>query len=161
MLNGFNRNINIFKKTIQFFARSISLTASKTAHTEHHHTRERHEPSMESDFSEACKRLFVDVAAWDPYMGSEGDEFQLCLQLLPEQERTAVMRYAREDDKKRMLVSRLLQRHCISSTLGTRWTNIVIKRTKGQKPFVAEHSGKFPNFNYNVSHDGTSVCCCC
>eukprot|EP00959_Pyramimonas_sp_CCMP1952_P333806 6990572-Pyramimonas_sp.AAC.2 len=41
------------------------------------------------------------------------------------------------DDKKRAIVSRLLQRRCVEENMGISWEDINIKRTKGRKPFLA------------------------
>ena len=61
-----------------------------------------------------------------------------------------------KDDQKRALVSRLLQRQCVSAAMSLSWESVQIKRTKGRKPFVMnktmDRSGA-PNFNFNVSHE--------
>lgn len=61
-----------------------------------------------------------------------------------------------KDDQKRALVSRLLQRQCVSAAMSLAWESVQIKRTKGRKPFVMnkglDRSGA-PNFNFNVSHE--------
>lgn len=100
-------------------------------------------------------RVYFDISKWRPMMGFEGEEFLFCLAQLPIHEQQSVTRFLREEDKKRALLSRLLQRHCTSTVLGVPWGDIVIKRTKGQKPFVASHDTKYCNFNFNVSHEGT------
>ena len=48
------------------------------------------------------------------------------------------------EDKQRALVSRLLQRKCAETCLGLRWDEILIKRTKGKKPFVASGVSERP-----------------
>ena len=105
-------------------------------------------------------RCFVDISKWNPYQAFEGEEVQFCLQLLPKSEQQSVLRFVREDDKKRALVSRLLQRFCIQTVLRIPWPSIQIERTKGQKPFLVSHDGTCPNFNYNVSHEGLSTSLC-
>ena len=61
-----------------------------------------------------------------------------------------------KDDQKRALVSRLLQRQCVSEAMSLSWQSVQIKRTKGRKPFVMNKSmdrSGAPNFNFNVSHE--------
>eukprot|EP00775_Hariotina_reticulata_P013351 gene13351-13479_t len=73
-----------------------------------------------------------------------------------EAERNEVLYFRHYEDQKRAMVSRLLQRACVMQALGEPWDQIVIKRTKGKKPFYAGHIARdhAPNFNYNVSHEG-------
>ena len=64
-----------------------------------------------------------------------------------------------KEDQKRALVSRLLQRQCVSAAMGIAWESVLIKRTKGRKPFATNKGldrSQAPNFNFNVSHE---VCC--
>lgn len=60
------------------------------------------------------------------------------------------------EDRKRRLISQLLQRKCISTALQIPWSQIRIRKTKGKKPWVlcdgVEKDGA-PNFNFNVSHE--------
>ena len=60
-----------------------------------------------------------------------------------------------KDDQKRALLSRLLQRRCISVALGVPWDRVCIKRTKAKKPFAVSVAARphAPNFNFNVSHE--------
>ena len=61
-----------------------------------------------------------------------------------------------KEDQKRALVSRLLQRQCVSTAMGLTWESVQIKRTKGRKPFVMNRGmdrSQAPNFNFNVSHE--------
>ena len=64
-----------------------------------------------------------------------------------------------QDDRKRALLSQLLQRKCITTALGVHWSHVEIRRTKGKKPWVVcddvekDHA---PNFNFNVSHEVSS-----
>ena len=50
---------------------------------------------------------------------------------------------------------RLLQRKCVSHVLGVKHEDVIIRRTKGRKPFAAGGPPRphAPNFNYNVSHE--------
>jgi len=60
-----------------------------------------------------------------------------------------------KDDQKRALLSRLLQRRCVSVALGLPWGRVHLKRTKAKKPFAAGAPARphAPNFNFNVSHE--------
>ena len=61
-----------------------------------------------------------------------------------------------KEDQKRALVSRLMQRQCVAVALGIPWEKVLIKRTKGRKPFVINKGldkTHAPNFNFNVSHE--------
>lgn len=60
------------------------------------------------------------------------------------------------EDRKRRLVSQLLQRKCISTALQIPWGQIRIRKTKGKKPWVlceGVDKDDAPNFNFNVSHE--------
>ena len=50
---------------------------------------------------------------------------------------------------------RLLQRKCVSEVLGVQHADVIIKRTKGRKPFAAGGPPlpNAPNFNFNISHE--------
>jgi len=100
-------------------------------------------------------RWAVNTTNWDP----KDKEWDFLLGLLPESERTPVMRFKFMDDKKRAIVSRLLQRRCVEENIGILWEDIDIKRTKGRKPFLATKTNctYAPNFNFNVSHEGDYV----
>lgn len=100
-------------------------------------------------------RWLVDVHDWDP----SALELKYLLHLLPQDEQQQCNVYRQLEDRKRALVSRLLQRSCASLVTGLDWDDIVIKRTKGRKPYIANRrfSGAAQNFNYNVSHEGRYV----
>lgn len=76
-------------------------------------------------------------------------------------ERQKVGRFKREDDRKRALVSRILQRCACEHAVGVRVENAQLMRTKGSKPFLANppepRPPDIPNFNFNVSHEGSYV----
>ena len=109
-------------------------------------------------------RWIVNVATWRP----ADAEFEFILTLLPSHERDAVRRFRRFDDRKRAVVSRLMQRACIMRACETssegrwrraRFDSLDVRRTKGSKPFHGARLGltHAPNFNYNVSHEGDYV----
>eukprot|EP00051_Salpingoeca_urceolata_P012270 m.152168 g.152168 ORF g.152168 m.152168 type:complete len:316 (-) comp17434_c0_seq2:2150-3097(-) len=107
-----------------------------------------------------CLRLVVDIhtVLADPVTADA--EYNFLCSLLPEHSQEKVGRFVQFADRKRALVSRLLQRHCASSVLGASFLDVPIERTKGGKPYVPNtvpRPGHCPNFNYNVSHEGQYV----
>ena len=99
-------------------------------------------------------RWAVDISQWEP--GS--DVWQFLLALLPQVESAAVARFHHRVDRKRALVSRLLQRRCVASARDIADERVVIARTKGGKPFDATpRDSNGDNFNFNVSHEGHLV----
>ncbi|XP_065869901.1 uncharacterized protein [Euphorbia lathyris] len=101
------------------------------------------------------QRWIVDISKWDPSIL----HFSSFLSLLPQHEHSSVTRYVRIEDKKRALVSRLLQYAIVHEVLGIPYDEIVIKRTIEGKPYLDSAKGfpDFPNFNFNVSHHGDFV----
>ena len=103
-------------------------------------------------------RWIVDISTWEP-----GDaEWQLLLSALPEAESSKVMRFVQVADRKRALVSRLLQRRVCHEATGCAYADVKIERTKGGKPYMANKPAaaamtSAPNFNFNVSHEGMFV----
>ena len=55
----------------------------------------------------------------------------------------------------RIAACRLLQRKCVAEVLGVQHADVIIKRTKGGKPFAAGGPPRphAPNFNFNISHE--------
>ena len=114
--------------------------------------------------SQARLRWAVNIAKWHPEGDHEGAEFQFLLHLLPANEREDCLKMRFMPDKKRAIVSRLLQRAACAHVTSIPFERIVIKRTKGRKPFLADISEAqpprlphAPNFNFNVSHEGDFV----
>jgi hypothetical protein len=116
-------------------------------------------------------RWAVEIETWHP----GACEWRFLNALLPTVEQTAIAKYRFPVDRRRALVSRLLQRRCVAHALGIPDERVVIARTKGNKPFDATHvlgqeetpqqqppqpqppQQKPPqrgNFNFNVSHEG-------
>jgi len=112
-----------------------------------------------ADEEESCLQIrwAVDTAEWDP----QEAEWEVLLRTLPEEEATRVMKFHFRDDQKRALVSRLLQRHACARYLSLPHGEVQILRTKGRKPYLASpHSSPLeeaPNWNFNVSHEGSFV----
>ena len=70
-------------------------------------------------------------------------------------ERDRVLEFKFEADRRRALLARLLARRCCARALGAPAT---IARTAGGKPFAAAGGARpFPNFNFNISHEGDFV----
>jgi 4'-phosphopantetheinyl transferase len=99
----------------------------------------------------AVCRWAVKVDNWHPEQG----EWNFLLRLLSSEVRAEVQRYKFEADQRRCLVSKLLQRKCVRDVCSVPLSEINIQRTKGGKPFCANHSHPIaaPNFNFNVSHE--------
>eukprot|EP00667_Euglena_gracilis_P015605 EG_transcript_16237 len=100
-------------------------------------------------------RWAVRSGAWQPGEA----EWRFLLGRLPEPEQAHVQRFKFEEDRKRALLSRLLQRAAVCAAVGLPYDTVVLRRTKGNKPFLAvPHSRPdAPNFNFNVSHEGDYV----
>lgn len=100
-------------------------------------------------------RWAVDIARWKP----SPSELAFLLSLLPEHEQVEATRFKFEADRKRHLVSRLLGRAAASAALSLRHSEVLIKRTRGGKPYVANElaPGQKPvgaaNYNYSISHE--------
>lgn len=107
--------------------------------------------------------------------GTELWKFLLEKLIQEKEERETVTRYVRDEDQVRALISRLLARRVCGLALRVGHDSVQISRTKGKKPFVTEDTKAispvcktaFPNFNFNVSHEGRYVvlasepCCVC
>ena len=126
----------------------------------------------------ACLRWAVDVSRWQPEGGSDGQEWCFLEALLSAEERAKARRFVRLDDRKRSLVSALLQRASCARVHGARLQDVELRRTKGGKPFLAggasrdarpsppaqpaaplaaQRPPRAPNWNFNVSHEGDFV----
>ena len=105
-------------------------------------------------------RWAVNTERWSPSGDHEGAEFGFLLSLLPRHEREECLKFVHMPDKKRALVSRLLQRAACARVTSAPHASIEIRRTKGRKPFLASplpDPALAPNFNFNVSHEGDFV----
>ncbi|PON33074.1 4'-phosphopantetheinyl transferase superfamily [Parasponia andersonii] len=101
------------------------------------------------------QRWAVDISKWDP----TPQDFSFVLSLLPLHHHTSITRFVRMEDRKRALVSRLLQYALVHEVLGIPYDEIVIKRTPEGKPYLeyGKVVTEFPNFNFNASHHGDYV----
>ncbi|CAM6129897.1 unnamed protein product [Calypogeia fissa] len=101
------------------------------------------------------QRWAVNIRTWTP---SES-LFSAFVDLLPLYERPLVLRYIKFEDRKRALVSRLLQRKLVHTLLKIAYDDIRIERTREGKPYLANRTDNspFPNLNFNVAHHGNYV----
>ena len=104
--------------------------------------------------------VVTDDATWDP----QDAEWRLLIGTLPAEDQEKVMKFRFRADQKRALVSRLLQRRACFEATGVKMEDVVIKRTKGSKPYMANKpngadapAALGPNWNFNVSHEGNFV----
>ena len=72
-----------------------------------------------------------------------------------ERERARVLAFAKLDDQKRALISRVLVRRCARIGLGSAYEGVT--RTARGKPYAVGTSTTHANFNFSVSHDGDFV----
>ncbi|XP_052136141.1 uncharacterized protein LOC127754606 isoform X3 [Oryza glaberrima] len=99
-------------------------------------------------------RWLVDVGRWRPSPA----EFQAAAAaLLPPHDLPAIHRFVREDDRKRALVSRLLQYSLVHHALGMPFHQIRINRTLEGKPYLQNKNANLPGFNFSTSHQGEYV----
>uniref|UniRef100_A0A0E0MC66 non-specific serine/threonine protein kinase n=1 Tax=Oryza punctata TaxID=4537 RepID=A0A0E0MC66_ORYPU len=105
-------------------------------------------------------RWLVDVGRWLPSPA----EFQAAAALLPPHDRPAIHRFVREDDRKRALVSRLLQYSLVHHALGIPLHQIRINRTLEGKSCLTlqrllqqNENVTVPGFNFSTSHQGDYV----
>ncbi|CAM0874389.1 unnamed protein product [Alopecurus aequalis] len=101
----------------------------------------------------ARRRWLVDVARWRPSPA----QFQAAAALLPTHHRPAIARFVKEEDRKRALLSRLLQYSLVHHVLGIPFDQIDICRTIEGKPYLENETPGFRNFNFNTSHQGDYV----
>uniref|UniRef100_A0ACD6A529 Uncharacterized protein n=1 Tax=Avena sativa TaxID=4498 RepID=A0ACD6A529_AVESA len=101
----------------------------------------------------ARRRWLVDVARWCPSPA----QFQAAAALLPPKHHPAIARFVREEDRKRALLSRLLQYSLVHHVLGIPFHQIDICRTIEGKPYLENETLAFRNFNFNTSHQGDYV----
>uniref|UniRef100_A0A1D1ZFA5 holo-[acyl-carrier-protein] synthase n=1 Tax=Anthurium amnicola TaxID=1678845 RepID=A0A1D1ZFA5_9ARAE len=105
----------------------------------------------------AVRRWLVDISQWDP----SPEQFSFFVSLLPKYEQSAITRFIKLDDRKRALVSRLLQYSLVHEVLDMPYDEINIRRTIEGKPYLLQNNCRqnirYPNFNFNVSHSGNYV----
>jgi hypothetical protein len=82
----------------------------------------------------------------------------LCLSQLSEQDKSKVLSFLFKEDKKRSLLSILLQHTLVRHHLGITEDDYKIERTPENKPYASPHKKRIDSWNYNVSHHGKFVC---
>ncbi|CAJ1967798.1 unnamed protein product [Sphenostylis stenocarpa] len=102
---------------------------------------------------EGVRRWVINLSKWDPHPS----DFSFALSLLPSHDHSSITRFVKLADRKRALVSRMLQYVLVHDVLQIPFPDIVIKRTLEGKPYLDHDSRRFPNFNFNVSHHGDYV----
>uniref|UniRef100_A0A1D1XCR8 holo-[acyl-carrier-protein] synthase n=1 Tax=Anthurium amnicola TaxID=1678845 RepID=A0A1D1XCR8_9ARAE len=80
----------------------------------------------------AVRRWLVDISQWDP----SPEQFSFFVSLLPKYEQSAITRFIKLDDRKRALVSRLLQYSLVHEVLDMPYDEINIRRTIEGKPYL-------------------------
>ncbi|GJN28384.1 hypothetical protein PR202_gb16497 [Eleusine coracana subsp. coracana] len=109
---------------------------------------------MVEESESGVRRWLVDITRWRPSPA----EFDAATSLLPPHERPAIARFVREDDRKRALVSRLLQYSLVHQVLGVPFHQISIRCTTEGKPYLPHDQDEtFPNFSFSTSHQGDYV----
>ncbi|PIA57808.1 hypothetical protein AQUCO_00500035v1 [Aquilegia coerulea] len=102
------------------------------------------------------ERWLVDISQWNP----SHEEFSFILSILPLHEHSSIIRFVQLKDRKRALISRLLQYVLVHEVIKIPFDEIFIKRTIEGKPYLEktnEFKSDFVNFNFNISHDGDYV----
>ncbi|XP_016552178.2 L-aminoadipate-semialdehyde dehydrogenase-phosphopantetheinyl transferase isoform X2 [Capsicum annuum] len=78
------------------------------------------------------QRWIVDISEWNPCIHC----FSFAMSFLPQHEHNSITRFFKMEDRKRALVSRLLQYALIHQVLGISYNEIVIRRTAEGKPYL-------------------------
>ncbi|KAF5175512.1 L-aminoadipate-semialdehyde dehydrogenase-phosphopantetheinyl transferase [Thalictrum thalictroides] len=102
------------------------------------------------------ERWLVDISQWNP----SHEEFSFILSILPLDEHSSITRFVQLKDRKRALISRLLQYALVHQVTKIPFNEISIKRTIEDKPYLENLNNitlGFANFNFNTSHDGDYV----
>ncbi|KAK1421193.1 hypothetical protein QVD17_23356 [Tagetes erecta] len=108
----------------------------------------------EMEIEDGVQRWLVNTSNWDP----SPHQFSIAMSVIPQQQHSSITRFVKIEDRKRALVSRLLQYALVHQLIGIPFHEIAINRTAQGKPYLEKHQNvKFPNFNFNVSHHGDYV----
>ncbi|PIM99831.1 Holo-[acyl-carrier-protein] synthase [Handroanthus impetiginosus] len=110
---------------------------------------------QQMELEKGVQRWVVDISNWKP----SPSHFSFAMSCLPQHEHPSITRFVKLEDRKRALVSRLLQCALVHQVLGIPFDEIIIQRTPEGKPFLVcdNVKSRFPNFNFNVSHHGDYV----
>ncbi|XP_016499844.2 uncharacterized protein LOC107818355 [Nicotiana tabacum] len=107
------------------------------------------------ELEKGVQRWAVDISEWNP----SPHHFSFAMSFLPQHEHPSITRFFKMEDRKRALVSRLLQYALVHQVLGIPYNEIVIRRTAEGKPYLEcdKPNLELPNFNFNASHHGDFV----
>ncbi|OIT28853.1 PREDICTED: L-aminoadipate-semialdehyde dehydrogenase-phosphopantetheinyl transferase-like [Nicotiana attenuata] len=107
------------------------------------------------ELEKGVQRWAVDISEWNP----SPHYFSFAMSFLPQHEHSSITRFFKIEDRKRALVSRLLQYAVVHQVLGIPYNEIVIRRTAEGKPYLEcdKPNLELPNFNFNASHHGDFV----
>ena len=86
-----------------------------------------------------------------------GEAAQQALKLLPQGERSKVLKFYRHTDAKLCLGSCLLKRRAISEACGVSWGAVAISEDRNRKPCYNPKNLEDRTLQFNVSHHGTLV----
>ncbi|XP_063807636.1 L-aminoadipate-semialdehyde dehydrogenase-phosphopantetheinyl transferase isoform X2 [Pseudophryne corroboree] len=82
-------------------------------------------------------------------------EWLLCARCVQPEEKQRIGQFMFTRDAKAAMAGRLLIRKLIAEKLTIPWNKILLERTAKGKPFLANDiAPQYPNFNFNVSHQG-------
>nr|XP_033804770.1 L-aminoadipate-semialdehyde dehydrogenase-phosphopantetheinyl transferase [Geotrypetes seraphini] len=82
-------------------------------------------------------------------------EWLLAARCVQPEEKTRIGQFVFARDAKAAMAGRLLIRKLIADKLQIPWNEILLQRTSKGKPFLVHDISKtYPNFNFNVSHQG-------
>lgn len=94
--------------------------------------------------------------------GIDAAQLDYLLHLCPEEERPDVARYRQPDDRKRAVVSHLMQHAATVAALGVPTEEAHLRCTRHGKPYAAANVARpphAPNWNFNVSHEVRRCSC--
>ena len=82
-------------------------------------------------------------------------EWLLAVRSIQPEEKERIGQFVFAQDAKAALAGRLMIRKLVAEKLNIPWNNIRLQRTAKGKPVLAKDSlNPYPNFNFNISHQG-------
>lgn len=107
------------------------------------------------ELEKGVQRWIIDISKWNPSPGY----FSSIMSFLPQHEHSSITRFVKVEDRKRAIVSRLLQYSLVHQVLGIPFDEIIVRRTVEGKPYLDYDNvvQRFTNFNFNASHSGDYV----
>ncbi|XP_022416226.1 L-aminoadipate-semialdehyde dehydrogenase-phosphopantetheinyl transferase isoform X2 [Monodon monoceros] len=96
-------------------------------------------------------RWAFSCGAWLPSRA----EWLLAVRSIQPEEKERIGQFVFARDAKAALAGRLMMRKLVAEKLNIPWNNIRLQRTAKGKPVLAKDSlNPYPNFNFNISHQG-------